>query len=315
MWKNARRSLRYFLRSQLNSLGRIGSLNGLFPAIRRPDRLPTPSAPRRREPTSGLVEAEPLGDFAVEAEARLLHRKRVAGARYDDELLVGVGQLGKEPGEIRLGDRGQPIEVTEDDHRRRGDLLWIRQRHLRVEVEEDAVWRLRTPLRDLLDPRLHRDRVGSRGLEQTTRIVRRDRPELLGRRLANWRAPHGRRVQNESLHLLRMLHGEEACHVGAPRPTEQIDFVHAAELADVINGGVDVVGGDLRGDAEPAGVVIGAAVVLVVDGEDVEPLADEVIHERVGHGRLLRDLEIERDTPRRSGAVRKQYDLTRLGEG
>src|SRR5438445_205622 len=69
-----------------------------------------------------------------------------------------------------------------------------------------------------------------------------------------WRAPHGRRVQNESPHLLRMLHG----------------------------------GGDLCGDAETAGVVIGAAVVLVVDGEDVEPLGGEVVHERVGHGRLTR---------------------------
>src|SRR3989454_5914694 len=122
-----------------------------------------------------------------------------------------------------------------------------------VEVEEDAVRCLRTPLRDLLDPRLHRDGVGSRELEQTTRIVRRDRPELLGRRLAPWRAPHGRRVQNESPHLLRMLHGEEACDVGAPRPTEQMDFVNTAELADVIDDGVEVVGGDLCSDAETAG--------------------------------------------------------------
>src|SRR5436309_5697101 len=114
---------------------------------------------------------------------------------------------------------------------------------------------------------------------------------------------------------LRMLHGEEACDVGAPRPTEQMDFVNTAQLADVIDCGVDVVGGDQCGDAETAGVVIGAAVVLVVDGEDVEPLAGEVVHERVGHGRLLRDLEIERDTPRRPGAVRKQYDLTRPGKG
>src|SRR5438093_1399358 len=130
-----------------------------------------------------------------------------------------------------------------------------------------------------------------------------------------WRAPHGRRVQNESPHLLRMLHGEEACDVGAPRPTEQMDFVNTAELADVIDDGVEVVGGDLCSDAETAGVVIGAAVVLIVDGEDVEPLAGEVVHKRVGHGRLLRDLEIERDTPRRPGAVRKQYNLTRPGKG
>src|SRR5438128_12334222 len=112
-----------------------------------------------------------------------------------------------------------------------------------------------------------------------------------------------------------MLHGEDACDVGAPRPTEQMEFVNTAELADVIDDGVEVVGGDLCSDAETAGVVIGAAVVLVVDGEDVEPLAGEVVHKRVGHGRLLRDLEIERDTPRRPGAVRKQYDLTRPGNG
>lgn len=56
----------------------------------------TSPAPRRRAPTSGLFDAEPLGDFAVEAEARLLHRERVAGARYDDELFVGVGPRGKE---------------------------------------------------------------------------------------------------------------------------------------------------------------------------------------------------------------------------
>src|SRR2546427_5306387 len=77
-----------------------------------------------------------------------------------------------------------------------------------------------------------------------------------------------------------MLHGEEACDVGAPRPTEQMDFVNTAELADVIDDGVEVVGGDLCSDAETAGVVIGAAVVLVVDGEDVEPLAGEVVHKR-----------------------------------
>src|SRR5437879_11407525 len=94
-----------------------------------------------------------------------------------------------------------------------------------------------------------------------------------------------------------------------------MDFVNAAELADVIDDGVDVIGGDLCGDAETAGVVIGAAVVLVVDGEDVEPLTGEVVHKRVGNGRLLRDLEFERDTPRRPGAVRKQYDLTRPGKG
>src|SRR5437870_4915131 len=94
-----------------------------------------------------------------------------------------------------------------------------------------------------------------------------------------------------------------------------MDFVNTAELADVIDDGVEVVGGDLCSDAETTGVVIGAAVVLVVDGEDVEPLAGEVVHKRVGHSRLLRDLEIERDTPRRPGAVRKQYDLTRPGKG
>src|SRR5438034_5766642 len=44
-----------------------------------------------------------------------------------------------------------------------------------------------------------------------------------------------------------------SCDVGAPRPTEQMDFVNTAELADVIDGGVDVVGGDQCGDAETAG--------------------------------------------------------------
>jgi hypothetical protein len=76
----------------------------------------------------------------------------------------------------------------------------------------------------------------------------------------------------------------------------------------------DVMSGDLGGDAEATGMVVGAPVVLIGEGEHVEALLGQVTHQRVGEPGGARHLHIEDDPPRIPRPVGQQHDLARGGK-